>query len=43
MEIVKDADVPSLLPFHAENTVTPEQWSARLTARQSGIAARMLG
>jgi hypothetical protein len=43
MEIVKDADVPSLLPFHDKNIVTPEHWTARLAARQTGIATRMLG
>ena len=43
MEIVKDADVPSLLPFHEQNTVTPDEWSARIAARQTGIANRMLG
>jgi hypothetical protein len=43
MEIVKDADVPSLLPFHDTNKVTREQWAERIAARQTGVAARMLG
>ena len=43
MEIVKDADVPSLLPFHDTNTVTPQQWAERIAARQTGVARRMLG
>jgi hypothetical protein len=43
MEIVKDADVPSLLPFREQNQVTSEQWTARIAARQTGVAARMLG
>jgi hypothetical protein len=43
MEIVKDADVASLLPFHDQNTVTPEVWAERIAARQTGIASRMLG
>jgi hypothetical protein len=43
MEIVKDADVGSLLPFLEQNTVSPEQWAERIADRQRGIAARMLG
>ena len=43
MEVVKDADVASLLPFHDQNTVTPDQWAARIAARQTGVANRMLG
>jgi hypothetical protein len=43
MEIVKDADVAARLPFHEQNQVTPEQWAARIAARQTGIANRMIG
>jgi hypothetical protein len=43
MQVVKDADVPSLLPFREQNTVTAEEWSARIAARQTGVAQRMLG
>ena len=43
MQVVKDADVPSLLPYHEENRVTPDQWRARIAARQTGIAQRMIG
>lgn len=43
MQIVKDADVPSLLPYYEENRVTADQWRARIAARQTGIAARMIG
>jgi hypothetical protein len=43
MQVVKDADVPSLLPFHEQDRVSPEQWSARIAARQTGVARRMIG
>ena len=43
MQVVKDADVASLLPFAEQNEVTAEQWSARIAARQTGVANRMLG
>ena len=43
MQVVKDVDVPSLLPFHEKNQVTAEQWTSRIAARQTGVAGRMLG
>lgn len=43
MQIVKTADVPGLLPYYEKNTVTPEEWSARIAARQLGVAQRMIG
>lgn len=43
MQVVKDADVAALLPYYEENRVTPDQWRARIAARQTGIAARMIG
>ena len=43
MQVVKDADVAALLPFHAQNQVTADQWRARIAARQTGVANRMLG
>ena len=43
MQVVKDADVASLLPFHEQNQVSAEQWRARIAARQTGVARRMLG
>lgn len=42
MQVVKVADVPSLLPFHEQNQVTPAQWAERIAARQRGVAGRML-
>ena len=43
MQVVKDADVASLLPFHEQNKVTPEEWAQRIAARQVGVANRMIG
>ena len=43
MAVVKDDEVPSLLPYHDQNKVTPEQWRSRIAARQTGVAQRMLG
>jgi hypothetical protein len=43
MQVVKDADVRGLLPFHDRNEVTAEQWRERIAARQLGIAGRMIG
>jgi hypothetical protein len=43
MQVVKDADVPSLLPYHEDNKVTAEQWRRRIADRQVGVANRMIG
>jgi hypothetical protein len=43
MEVVKDHEVASRLPFHDHQVVGPEQWRSRIAARQRGVAARMLG
>jgi hypothetical protein len=43
MEVVKDADVASVLPHYELNLVTPAQWAARIAGRQVGIAKRMIG
>ena len=43
MEIVKDADVPTALPYHEHNQVTSDRRAARIAARQVGIANRMIG
>ncbi|MFB4320549.1 hypothetical protein [Actinomadura sp. 21ATH] len=42
-EIVPFDDLPSRLPFHDTQRVTPEQWSERIAARQTAVARRMLG
>ena len=43
MQVVPVSEVPSLLPHHEQNKVTPEQWAARIAARQTGVAGRMIG
>ena len=42
LQLVSAAELPAVLPFHEQNTVTPEEWRARIAARQLGVAARML-
>ena len=42
VEVVPFDDVPSRLPFHAENTIGPDEYAARIEARQVGIARRMI-
>ncbi|MGK8489118.1 hypothetical protein [Nocardia asiatica] len=43
VEVVPVADLPARLPFHEQASVTPEQWRARIAARQVAVAERMLG
>lgn len=43
MQVVAMSEVASLLPHHEQNKVTPEQWAARIVARQTGVAGRMIG
>ncbi len=42
VEVVDVAALPARLPFHEESTVTPEQYAARIAARQEGVARRMI-
>lgn len=42
-EVVRFDDLPSMLPYYAEQRVTPQEWSARIAARQAAVADRMLG
>jgi len=42
VELVDLADVPKHLPYYDSNTVTPEQYTARIADRQVGIARRMI-
>ena len=42
VEIVKVDDLPDALPFHGEQRITPEQWAARIAARQAAVADRMV-
>lgn len=43
VEVVPVADLPERLPFYDQARVTPEQWRARIAARQVAVAERMLG
>jgi hypothetical protein len=43
MQIVRVSDLPDVLPYYVQNTVTPEQWADRIAARQLGVAQRMIG
>jgi hypothetical protein len=43
VEIVNVADVPSRLPYFADNTIDDAGWQDRIAARQRGFAQRMLG
>lgn len=43
VEVVPFDDLPDLLPYHDRQRVTPQEWSARIAARQTAVAARMLG
>ncbi len=40
---VRTDEVADALPFFEDNRVTPEQWAARIAARQQGVAGRMIG
>nr|WP_221471335.1 hypothetical protein [Amycolatopsis umgeniensis] len=43
VEVVKFGELADRLPFHDEARVTPEEWSSRISARQTAVASRMLG
>jgi hypothetical protein len=43
VEVVPVAGLPGLLPFYEQAQVTPEEHAERIAARQSAVAARMLG
>lgn len=43
VEVVSLAELPDRLPYYQEARVTPEQWKARIGARQVAVAERMLG
>jgi hypothetical protein len=42
-EVVAFDDVPSVLPYYELAKVTPDEYTARIAARQAAVAARMLG
>ncbi len=43
VEVVAVCDVPDVLPYYEQARVTPQQYTARIAARQAAVAARMLG
>jgi len=42
-EVIRFDDLPSTLPYHAEQRVSPKEWAERIAARQAAVADRMLG
>ncbi len=42
-EIVALADLPAALPYYQQARCTPEEYTARIAARQAAVAERMLG
>jgi hypothetical protein len=43
VDVVPAARLPELLPYYEQARVTPEEYRARIAARQAAIANRMLG
>ncbi|BAD57304.1 hypothetical protein [Nocardia farcinica] len=43
VEIVPMDELPARLPYYEDARVTPEEWKARIAARQVAVAERMLG
>ena len=41
--VVPFGEVPRLLPHYNEARVSPQEWRARIAARQAAVAERMLG
>lgn len=43
VEVMKLDDLPTALPYYAEQRITGAQWVDRIAARQAAVADRMLG
>jgi hypothetical protein len=43
VEIARLAELPRRVEFYEEARITPEEWQARIAARQAAVANRMLG
>ena len=43
VELVAVDELAARLPYYNEARVTPQEWTARIAARQAAVAARMLG
>lgn len=42
-QVVPFDNLADALPFHDANRITPDEWAARIAARQAAVADRMLG
>jgi hypothetical protein len=43
VQVVPFDSLPSVLPYYEAGRVTPQEWRARIAARQAAVANRMLG
>jgi len=43
VEVVPLRAVPDTLPYYEQSTITPDEYKARIAARQAAVAERMLG
>ncbi|WP_248960181.1 hypothetical protein [Sphaerisporangium perillae] len=43
VEVVAFDELPDRLPYYERQRVTPQEWAARIAARQTAVAGRMLG
>jgi hypothetical protein len=41
--VVPFAEIPGALPYYRQARVSPQEWRARIAARQAAVAERMLG
>jgi hypothetical protein len=41
--VIPFAEIPGLVPYYQDARLSPEEWRARIAARQAAIAERMLG
>ncbi len=42
-DVIALADLPAALPYYEEARITPDEYTARIAARQAAVAERMLG
>jgi len=43
VQVIPFAEVADRLPYYQQARVSPEEWRARIAARQAAVADRMLG
>ena len=43
VSVVPFGEIPDLLPHYQDARVSPQEWRARIAARQAAVAERMLG